>query len=90
MKKIISIIGFTTSHLWMTACPLCEKNQPKILRGITHGTGPDSNWDLVIISATAAIVLYCLYFTIRHLLKPGETNNNHIKNSIFNITEYGR
>ena len=32
------------------ACPVCEKQQPKILQGITHGSGPQSNWDYIIIS----------------------------------------
>jgi hypothetical protein len=90
MKKLFSLIGLIGSSLWMSACPLCEKNQPKFLRGITHGTGPESNWDFVIIFATAAIVLYCTYFTIRRLIKPGEANKNHIKNSIFNLNDYGR
>jgi hypothetical protein len=63
----------------LLACPVCEKNQPKILRGITHGAGPESNWDYVVIGITAAIVLASLYFSVKWLCKPGEAGNDHIK-----------
>lgn len=90
MKKIILIFFSILMYQWASACPLCEQSQPRIFRGITHGTGPESNWDFVIIAATMTVVTFCLYFTIRYLYKPGETNSNHIKNSIFNTAEYGR
>lgn len=67
----------------MYACEVCKKQQPKFLRGITHGTGPQSNWDYVIVGITAAIVIACLWFSIRALVRPGEKEPEHIKNSIF-------
>ena len=90
MKKNILLILFIIIYQWALACPLCEKSQPKIFRGITHGTGPESNWDFVIIAIVMTIATFCLYLSIRYLYKPGEKNINHIKNSIFNTTEYGR
>ncbi len=90
MKKIIVLIALTVIYQWTLACPLCEQSQPRIFRGITHGTGPQSNWDFVIIAGAMTVVTCCLYFSIRYLIKPGETNNNHIKNSIFNTAEHGR
>ena len=66
------------------ACPTCEKAQPKILRGITHGAGPDSNWDYLIIGCTAIIVLYCAFLTISRLIKPNENGTEHIKNAFLN------
>ena len=67
----------------LLACPVCEKRQPKLLQGITHGAGPESNWDYVIIGTTAAIVLASLYFSVKWLCKPGEAGNDHIKRIIF-------
>jgi hypothetical protein len=67
-----------------TACPACEKQQPKILSGITHGAGPDSNWDYVIVWAMVLIVLVTLFYAIKMLVKPGESNCNHIKRTVLN------
>jgi hypothetical protein len=90
MRKFIAFTFFSLLFYWIKACPVCEKNQPKLLRGITHGAGPESNWDFVIISVVMVIMLCCLFFTIRYLFMPGETNKNHIKYSLFNITDYER
>ncbi len=89
MKKISVLILFCFICQWAITCPLCEVSQPRIFKGITHGTGPQSNWDFVIIAATALVVLICFYLSIRYIYKPGETNTNHIKNSIFNTEAYG-
>jgi hypothetical protein len=67
------------------ACPVCEKQQPKLLKGITHGAGPDSNWDYLIISLMAAIVLVSFYFSVKWLVKPGESKQTHIKHTILNF-----
>ena len=64
------------------ACPVCERNQPKVLRGIVHGAGPDSNWDYISIWMTILIALVALFFSIKWLIKPGEKNLDHIKYSI--------
>lgn len=66
------------------ACPACEKKQPKILAGIIHGAGPDSNWDYVIVWATVLIVLVSFFYTIKWFIKPGEDNYNHIKRTVLN------
>ncbi len=66
------------------ACPTCEIAQPQYLKGISHGSGPQSQWDLVIISVTAVIVLATLFFSIKFLVKPGEKSVTHIKRFILN------
>ena len=66
------------------ACPTCEIAQPRYLKGISHGSGPQSQWDLVIISVTAVIVLATLFFSIKFLVKPGEKSVTHIKRFILN------
>jgi len=66
------------------ACPVCERNQPKVLRGVTHGAGPESQWDYVIVWTTVAIVLLTLFFSVKWLIRPGEKSEKHIKRMILN------
>ena len=75
---LISITGF------LAACPVCERNQPKLLKGVVHGAGPDSQWDYVIMWAVIAITIVSFYLSVKWLIKPGEKNPNHIKYSILN------
>ncbi|HEY9363256.1 MAG TPA: hypothetical protein VIQ00_08355 [Chitinophagaceae bacterium] len=84
MKKSLLIICLLILQVAAMACPACEKQQPKILRGITHGQGPSSNWDYVIVISTVIIVLATLYFTIKWLINPGEADVNHIKRTVLN------
>jgi len=64
-------------------CPVCDKAQPRILRGITHGTGPDSQWDYLIVLVMVAITLLTLIYSIKWLIRPGEPAG-HIKYLIVN------
>lgn len=85
MKKFWCVIIFLVSGMSSVACPVCEQQQPKLLRGITHGTGPSGNWDYVIIIAAVLVVLATLFYTIKWLIKPGETESSHIKRTILNF-----
>ena len=85
MKKIILGAAMLIIHLATFACTVCEKQQPKILRGISHGAGPQSNWDYLVISITVLIVLVTLFFSIKWLTSPGEKSPAHIKQLILNI-----
>ncbi len=85
MKKIVLIVAMLITGLIAFACPTCEIAQPRYLRGITHGTGPQSNWDFLIISVTAVIVIATLFFSIKWLVQPGEKSVTHIKHLILNI-----
>lgn len=84
MKKFFLIISLLMLRMVVMACPACKNQQPKILQGITHGTGPDSNWDYVIVWATVLIVLATLFYTVKWLIRPEEKNMNHIKRTILN------
>jgi len=66
------------------ACAVCESQQPRLLKGITHGTGPESKWDYLIVSAMLTVVLLTLFFSIKWIIRPGEKSENHIKNFILN------
>ena len=79
MKKIICMLIFCLSTVLALACPVCERNKPKVLQGITHGTGPSSNWDYVIVIVVALIAILTLFYSIKWLLKPDENNPDHIK-----------
>ena len=84
MKKLTIILFLLLGKTVAFACEVCERNQPKVLRGIVHGAGPDSNWDYVTIGITAIIVLLTLIYSIKWLIKPNENNTDHIKYSILN------
>lgn len=83
MKAIFSLILLLTAQI-VFACPVCEKQQPKITQGLTHGTGPQSNWDWVIIAIISLITVLTFIFSLKFLLKPGEKNAHHIKQIILN------
>lgn len=68
------------------ACPVCEKQQPEITQGITHGAGPQSNWDWAIIAVIIAVTIVTLFYTVKYLTRPKEKNTNHIKYLILNNT----
>lgn len=85
MRKIllilVTILSINTAAI---ACSVCEKQQPDVLKGITHGSGPQSNWDYLIIGAIAIIVVATLFFSLKWLLWPGEKSSDHIKRTILN------
>lgn len=82
MKKLLLLIPMLGFSIFTWACQACEKQQPELLRGITHGAGPSSNWDYVIILAAVVIVLATLFYTIKWLVIPGEKESSHIKRTV--------
>jgi formate hydrogenlyase subunit 3/multisubunit Na+/H+ antiporter MnhD subunit len=84
MKKLITTSVFFVAAFAAVSCPVCERNKPKVLRGITHGTNADSSWDYVIVIATAIIAVLTLFYSIKWLVRPNENAHNHIKNIILN------
>lgn len=84
VRKLILTISLLGLGLTAAACTVCEKQQPKLLKGITHGTGPESKWDYVIVLVMTVIVLLTLFYTIKWLVNPGEKSDNHIKMFILN------
>ncbi len=83
MQKHIAILAvFLLVNQWLHACEVCKAAQPEVTRGITHGVGPQSYWDWVIIGAVAALTLVTLILSIKYLVRPGENDSNHIKQTI--------
>ena len=88
MKKILLLTPlFTLAAFAGWACPLCERQQPTFLRGISHGAGPESDWDYLIIWSMVVVVAVTLYFSVKMLIKPGEKTNGHIKRIILNLED---
>ena len=85
LRKMLVIVVFLLANSAVIACEVCQKQQPKILRGITHGGGPQSGWDYVAVWGTVVIVVISLFYTVRWILHPGEKEKEHIKRSIFNF-----
>lgn len=81
MRYFVMFLLLIKSKIIM-ACDACEKQQPKITQGIAHGVGPQSNWDWVIIAIITAITLLTFFYSLKYLIKPGEKNSDHIKQSI--------
>ena len=84
MKKILFSFILLAGFMVTTACPVCEKQQPEILKGITHGPGPQNNWDYLIIWAAIIIVVATLFFSVKWLIWPEEKNEKHIKRIVLN------
>lgn len=84
MKKILFILCAAGLHASALACPACQKQQPRLLRGITHGAGPDSGWDYIILTVALLIFLFTLFYSVKWLIRPGEAAPNHIKYFILN------
>jgi hypothetical protein len=80
-KILTTLIVFLHAFVALS-CPVCESRQPKYLRGITHGAGPESNWDWMIIGVVTAITLLTAIYSTKHLIKPSEWQYNAIKNSV--------
>ncbi|MBS1681763.1 MAG: hypothetical protein JST48_08640 [Bacteroidetes bacterium] len=83
MKKISALllwlfVGWTEAM----ACEVCKTNQPKVLQGITHGTGAQSDFDYVIIWTAVILVTLTFLLALKYLIKPKENDPNHIKNII--------
>ena len=84
MKKLAVSLLAVLIALPTWACEVCEKQQPKMLQGISHGTGPQSGWDMPIIYVSGIIVLFTLVYSVKYLVKPNEDAKDHIKRSILN------
>lgn len=80
----LSVIALLlTTSLPVIACEACKKQQPKLLQGITHGSGPDSNWDYLIVGIMVIITVYSFYAMIG-CFKKGDEAYQNIKNIILN------
>jgi phage shock protein PspC (stress-responsive transcriptional regulator) len=82
LKAASLIVILLVCDATVMACEMCKKQQPKITQGITHGAGPQSNLDWVIIAILTVITILTFIFSLKYLLRPGEKNIDHIKQTI--------
>ena len=83
MKKVaILIFAFALTRVAAFACEVCKKNQPEILQDVTHGPGPQGQWDYIIIWTAVVIVAITLFLSIKLLIRPKEAGPDHIKNIV--------
>ncbi|MCY7356434.1 MAG: hypothetical protein LH609_03020 [Rudanella sp.] len=77
-----------TGFFWLiattlSACPLCDKRQPKGFAGITHGTGPEGAFDYWMLYGSIAVVVLTLLLFIRFMIRPDTIAMNHLKRHSF-------
>lgn len=84
MKKTLFLILLSLPGIAAMACPACEKQQPKLLRGVTHGAGPSGPMDMILVWLMVGVVILTLFYSIKWLIKPGEKSPDHIKRFILN------
>lgn len=85
--RTLALLLLALSAMPAWACDACQKQQPKALQGITHGTGPQSEWDVPIIGVSAIIVVITLVFAVKYLVRPGEQDPGHIKRTALRNSE---
>jgi hypothetical protein len=83
-RRIFVTMAAALGYFAAAACPACERQQPAILRGITHGSSPQGNLDYIIVWVAVVIVAATLFFSVKWLLFPGEQSAGHIKRFILN------
>ena len=84
MRKIIYTLFSFIICTAAFSCPVCERNKPKFLQSITHGNGPENNWDYVIVAIMCIVALLTLIYSIKFFIRPNESNAEHIKYSFLN------
>lgn len=84
MKKTFLFILCSLPAIAAMACPACEKQQPKLLRGVTHGAGPSGPIDMILVWLMVGVVILTLFYSVKWLIKPGEKSPEHIKRFILN------
>lgn len=84
MKRLVIFLTFLLlgMPLKALACEVCENRQPDILKGVTHGIGPQGSIDYIITWGAVVIVGVTLFFSIKFLVKPNESKPDHIKNIV--------
>lgn len=78
MKWLSVISSFVFTTFGAFAAPVGEKQQPAARKGISHGTGPQNNWVMVIIWATVVNVVLTLFFSVKFLVQPGKISHSYL------------
>lgn len=90
MVRFPLLLGAMLARQALSACDACEKDQPNLTRGLTHGPGPSGSIEIIIAGLAFVLVIISLCFSIRYLLHPGEKNPGHIKHFINQEFEWNK
>ena len=82
--KNTAIVFFLLMVNLAFACDACKLQQPKVTRDFTHGVGPRGDFDWIIVAVIAVLTIFTFVYSLKYLVKPGEKNQDNIKNSILN------
>lgn len=83
-RVLLVTTGILGTYANTMACDACKAQQPKFLQGVTHGPGPSSNWDYVVVSSMLIVTIYSFYALVKCLAKPAEKKHDSIKTMILN------
>lgn len=89
MRRYLLISFLLTFPGLARACEVCLAQQPKFMRGWTHGAGPQGDLDYVIVFIAVLIVAFTLAYAIKYLVRPGEREPDHIKRIVLNQSYEG-
>ena len=84
MKRSLLLAITLILRLTASSCPACSIGQPRILRGIIHGPGPENPLDYGFVLLALLIFGVTLFYSVKWLIRPGEPSVSHIKHSILN------
>lgn len=59
-KISLSVVAILFSTA-LFACDACQLQQPKVTKGFTHGTGPQSDWDWFIVVIVIIITIWTFF-----------------------------
>jgi H+/Cl- antiporter ClcA len=85
-KTFFLLILLSILRLTVAACDACTAKQTRLLRGISHGAGPETKWDYWIVALVVVLVILTLFYSVKWLVKPGEKSPAHIKNLVLITT----
>lgn len=83
--SIVAVLAGLSQAVW--ACEVCTQEQPAVLQGISHGTGPGGYLDYILIWAAALIVGITLVMSIKYLIHPERNSPDHIKHVVLEKEE---
>jgi hypothetical protein len=94
MKISLIALFFWLTATVLTACPVCDKRQPKGFAGIIHGTGPEGLFDYWMLYGSIAIVVLTFMLFVWFAIKPDHQTTetaaiNHRKRTGFTDWNHG-
>jgi len=84
IKKTLTFAILIIQGVLVFACPVCERNKPKVFQNITHGSSPQDSFDYIIVISMVVVVMLTLFYSVKWIIAPKENDKNHIKYTFLN------